>query len=115
MSYHKFNNLAVLLNGDLAAKIGRVISSIDLMDRCCNCSLPSKVNSECVYEGKSWGKCLIFEVKCSLCEAIYIGNTQQTSKKRMKDDQKGVPKGRVMGLVDSKAIKSTQIMVIFWL
>ena len=44
MSYHRFNNLAELLNGDLAAKIGRGIFSKDLMDRECNCSLPSKVN-----------------------------------------------------------------------
>ena len=33
MSYHIFNNLAELLNGDLAAKIGRGIFSKNLMDR----------------------------------------------------------------------------------
>ena len=33
MTYHIFNNLAELLNGDLAAKIGREIFSKDLMDR----------------------------------------------------------------------------------
>ena len=33
MSYHRYNNLAELLNGDLAAKIGRGIFSKDLMDR----------------------------------------------------------------------------------
>ena len=33
MSYHRFNNLAELLNGDLVAKIGREIFSKDLMDR----------------------------------------------------------------------------------
>ena len=44
MSYHRFNNLEELLNGELAAKIGRGIFSKDLMDRKCNCSLPSKVN-----------------------------------------------------------------------
>ena len=40
MSYHRFNNLAELLNGDLAAKIGRGIFSKDLIDIECNCSLP---------------------------------------------------------------------------
>ena len=40
MSYHIFNNLAELLNGDLAAKIGQGIFSKDLMDRECNYSLP---------------------------------------------------------------------------
>ena len=44
MYYHRFNNLDELLNGDLAAKIGRGICSKDLMDRECNCFLTSKVN-----------------------------------------------------------------------
>ena len=83
MSYHIFNNLAKLLNGDLAAKIGRGIFSKDLMDRECNCYLPYKVNVKCVYEGKFQSKCIIYEVKCSTCDAIYIGKTQQTFKKRM--------------------------------
>ena len=52
MYYHIFNNLSELLNGNLAAKIGRGIISVDLMDRDCNCSLPPKVNGECFYEGK---------------------------------------------------------------
>ena len=43
MPYHRYNKLAELLNGDLTAKIRRGILSQDLMDRECNCSLPSKV------------------------------------------------------------------------
>ena len=82
MSYHRFNNLAELLNRDLAAKIGRGIFSKDLMDRECNCSLPSKVNRKCVYEGKCRSRCIIYEVKCCMCDAIYIGNNQKTFKKR---------------------------------
>ena len=53
------------------------------MDRECNCSLPSKVNVKCVNESKYRNKCLIYAVKCSMCDAIYIGNTQQRLKKRM--------------------------------
>ena len=83
MFYYRFNNLAELLNGDLTAKLGRGIFSKDLMDRECNCSLPSKVNGKCVYEGKCRSRCIIYEVKCCMCDAIYIGNTQQTVKKRM--------------------------------
>ena len=83
MSYHIFNNLAGLINGDLAAKIGRGVFSKYLMDREWNCSLPSKVNGKCVYKGKWRSTCLIYEVKCSMCDAIYIGITQQTLKKRM--------------------------------
>ena len=52
MSYHRFDNLAELINGDFTAKIGEEIFSKDLMDRKCNCSLPSKVNGKGVYEGK---------------------------------------------------------------
>ena len=53
------------------------------MDRECNCSLPSKVNGKCDYEGKCRAKCIIYQVECSKCDAIYIGNTQQTFKKIM--------------------------------
>ena len=81
MSYHKFNNLAELLNGDLAEKIRREIFSKDLMDRECNCSLPYKVNGTFVYEGKYRSKFIIYEVKCFMCDAIYRGNNQQTFKK----------------------------------
>ena len=83
ISYHRFNNLAELLDGDFAAKIGQGIFSKYLMDRECNFSLPSKVNGKGVYEGIFWSKCIIYEVKCSMCDAIYIGNTQQTFKKRI--------------------------------
>ena len=78
MSYHRFNNLAKLLNRDLAEKIGQVILSAELIDIECNCSIPSKVNGECVYKVKLWVKGLIYEVKCSICKTIYISNTKQT-------------------------------------
>ena len=83
MSYHRFNNLAELYNRDLAAKIGRGIFSKYLMDREFNCSLPSIVNVKCVYKGKCRSKCLIYEVKYSMYDGIYIGNTQQTLKTLM--------------------------------
>ena len=53
------------------------------MDRECNCSLPSKVNGKCFYEGKCRSKCIIYQVECSLLDTIYIGNTQKTFKKIM--------------------------------
>ena len=83
MSYRIFNNLAELLNGDLAAKIGRRIFSKDLIDIKFNCSLPSKVNKKFVYEDKCRYQCIIYKVKFSVCDAIYIGNTQQTFEKIM--------------------------------
>ena len=83
ISYHRLKKLAELLNGDLAAKIGRGIFPKDLMDRECNCSLSSKVNGKCVYKDKCRSRCIIYEVKLCMCDDVYIGNTQQTFKKRM--------------------------------
>ena len=53
------------------------------MDRECNCSLPSKVNGKGVYEGNCRSRCSIYEVKCCICYASYIGNTKDKFKKRM--------------------------------
>ena len=83
MSYHVFNNLGELLNGDLAAKIRRGVFSKDLMDRKFDCYLPSKVTIKCVYEGKCRSICIIYEVKFSMCDSIYISNTQHTFKRIM--------------------------------
>ena len=83
MYYHRFNNLAELLNKDLPTKIRQGILSRDLMDRECNCYITSKFNAECVCKGKCQKKCLIYELKCSMCESIYLGKTQQTLKKIM--------------------------------
>ena len=50
------------------------------MDRECKCSLPYEVNGKYVYEGKSQ-KILIDQVKLSMCETIYIDNSQNTFRK----------------------------------
>ena len=83
MSYHRFNNLVELLNGDLTAEIGRGIFSKYLMDRKCNCSLPSKFNGKCAYGDKFQSRCIIYELTCSMCDDIYIGNTQHNFNKIM--------------------------------
>ena len=64
-------------------KIGRGIFSKYLMDRECNCSLLSRFKRKCVYEGKFQSECIIYKVKCSICDAIYKDNSQQTFKTRM--------------------------------
>ena len=53
------------------------------MDRECKCSIPSKVNRKCAYEGKCRSRFIIYEVTCSICDDVYIGNTQQKFKKIM--------------------------------
>ena len=69
-----FNNLYEWLNGEISTKIGWGMLVKGLMDRECNCSPPSKVNRKCVCDGKFRSNCLIYEVKCLICDAIYIGN-----------------------------------------
>ena len=83
MSYHRFNHLKEWLNGEIFVKIGQGIFSKYLTDIECNCSLSSKVNRICVYEGKWRSEYTIYEVKWSICDDIYISNTQQTFKTRM--------------------------------
>ena len=83
MSYHRFNNLAELLNGDIATKIGQGILSRDLMDRECNYSLPNLFNRTCAYKGKFRREKKTYKVKCSMCEDIYVGNTQLTFKRKV--------------------------------
>ena len=43
----------------------------------------SKVNGRYVFEGKFRQKCLIYELKWSMRDAVYIGNTHQKCNKRM--------------------------------
>ena len=83
ISYHWFNHLSKLVHQDFTAKIGQGILSRDLMDREYTCSLPYKVNVKYVWKGKCRGNYSIFGINLSLCDAIYIGNTQQTFKKIM--------------------------------
>ena len=71
ISYHRLNNLAELLTGDLAIKIGRGIPSKDLMDREYKYCLPSKLNGKYVYEGKCRSKCLIYK-KNAWCVTIFV-------------------------------------------
>ena len=82
ISYHRFNSLAKLLNRDLATKIGQVILFRDLMYRECNCFNPYKFNVECIYKGRFRKFFSIYVVKCSTCDAIYIGNTQKKTRKQ---------------------------------
>ena len=62
-------------------KIRQVIHIHDLIYRECNSYNPFKFNGKCVFEGKVQRECLIYKLKLTLCETIYIGNTQQTLKK----------------------------------
>ena len=72
--HHIFNNLSELHNGDPASKTRQGTLSHDLMDRYCNCFIILKVNINCIYKDKFHKRCLIYKLKFSLCDTIYIGN-----------------------------------------
>ena len=42
-----------------------------------------KLKGGCTFGGKCLGKCLIFQVQCTMCDTIYIGITIQPPKKKM--------------------------------
>ena len=50
------------------------------MERGSNLSLLSKVNCKCVLKGLFYNIYIIYVAKCTLCYAIYIGNTQKPLK-----------------------------------
>ena len=62
MSYHRFQNLGELLQGDLVSKIRLNLASKDFLDRECNCNTSTKVKGKCAYGGKCQKCCVIYKV-----------------------------------------------------
>ena len=83
MSYHKFSNLRVILQGDLTSKLMEEVGSKDFEELSCNCYNSTKVNGKCAYDGKCRSSMVVYEAKCKCCGKAYIGNTQQKLKTRM--------------------------------
>lgn len=83
MSYHRFQNFSEILQGDLTCKLREGIYSKDFEDRNCNCNENSKVNGLCAYNSQCRRSCVVYKVISKICDAVYIGNTQQTFKARM--------------------------------
>ena len=72
-----------MFNGDLQNKIMQNIESVDFLPRKCNCNKASKVDGKCSYgEGQCRKCCIIYKVTCKICDAEYIGNTQNHLKTR---------------------------------
>ena len=82
MSYHKFPNLREIFQGDLSRKLTTNVQSMDFMDRPCNCRGGKDKN--CAYNGDCRKTIVVYKATCKECEMIYIGNTQQTFKQRMR-------------------------------
>ena len=83
MSYHRFPNLGELLQGDLISKIIRDLASKDVLDRECNCNTNTKVNGRRINGGGCRRCYVIYKVTCKCYGDFYVGNTQNTVKKRM--------------------------------
>ena len=82
MSYHRLPNLGELLQGDLVSNIRRNLASKDFPDRECNCNTNTKVKERCAYGGECRRCCVIYKVTCKFCGGFYVGNTQNTLKKK---------------------------------
>ena len=75
MTYHRFKNLGEHLQADLSTKLLENLTSLDFMDRPCNCFSASKIDGKCAYNGKCRTSYIVYEVKCKTTGTIYIGNT----------------------------------------
>jgi len=47
-----------------------------------DCNVASKLNGKCMYNGECRKMCIVYQAKCTICNKIYIGNTQQKMKSR---------------------------------
>ena len=72
-----------MFNGYLQSKLMKNIESVDFLPSKFNCNKASKVDGKCYYgEGQRRKYCIIYKVKCKICAAEYIGNTQNHLKTR---------------------------------
>ena len=69
--------------GDFFVNSVRPFISKDFPDRECNCNTNTKVKGRCAYGGECQRCCVIYKVTCKCCGDFYVGNTQNTLKKRM--------------------------------
>ena len=79
MSYHRFNNLRELFQGDLATKLSKNLKSKEFEALNCNC----RKNEKCKFDGKCRSSIVVYKAICNTTGKAYIGNTQQFVKKRI--------------------------------
>jgi hypothetical protein len=91
MSYHRFPNMRELLQGDLSKKLTEGVESLDFKVRDCNCR-GGRGPGKCQYGGVCRMPIVIYKITCTLTNKIYIGNTQQHFKMRMKGHFQDVKK-----------------------
>ena len=79
MSYHRFNNIRELFQGDLNSKLADGLNSLDFEDLDCNC----RNREACPYGGRCRRSIVVYRATCLQTGKQYIGNTQQHVKKRL--------------------------------
>ena len=85
MSHHRYSNLKEMFSSDLTSKVMKNVFSLDFHNKKdCNCGKAKNKDGNCIYNGKCLRTCLIYKVTCLKSGKIYIGNTQQSLKDRMK-------------------------------
>jgi hypothetical protein len=81
MLYHRFPNMRDVFQSQLSAKMIENVESLDFNTRACNCRSPS---GTCLYGNVCRVPIVVYKVKCKTTGKIYIGNTQQYFKNRMR-------------------------------
>ena len=80
MSYHRFQNLRELFQGNLNTKLLEDVTSLDFDQLPCNCR---KKDKKCIYDGNCRNKVVVYQTTCALTGKKYVGNTQQPVKTRI--------------------------------
>lgn len=99
MSYHHFQNLRELFQGDLNATIIKGIGSLTFQDLPCNCRKKCKW----AYSDNCRNKIVVYQATCLITGKNYIGNTQQHVKSRMQQPTQDTKK---LVCDDRKTIRS---------
>jgi hypothetical protein len=83
MSYHRSPNMREMLAGDLSKKLSKGVESFDFKVRDCNCR-GERGPDTCQYRNYCRMPIVIYRITCKLTNKIYIDNTQQHFKMRMR-------------------------------
>ena len=83
MSYTRFANFEEKIAGDCLTKLQNGLVAREFMDEACNCQKSAKLNGSCRYGNEECRKkCVIYSIKCQICNAFYYGSTQNNFKTR---------------------------------
>jgi hypothetical protein len=114
MPYHRFPNLRDIFQSHLSAKMIKDVELVDFLTWTCNCKASPgqskkknpKEKMPCQYDNICRIPIMIYKVTCSATGKIYIRNTQQFFKSRMKGHFQDV-KTLVNNGIHSNSVRSS--------